>query len=49
MDIDNNVETNSFLDDSNIRGNEEVLFFPLQRQSPIKYWILAPLKVLDLN
>ena len=40
MNIDN-VESNSFLDDSNIRGNEEAFFLPPQRQTPTKDWLLA--------
>lgn len=41
MNTDNNVESDSFLDDSNIRGNEKAFLFLLQTQSPTKDCLFA--------
>lgn len=43
MTIDEDVDSDSFLDDYNVRGNEKAfLFLPLQRHSPTAECLFAP-------
>lgn len=49
MNIDEDTESHSFLDDSNVRGKKKAFPFPPQRQSLTKDVSLYFMRVPDLS